>query len=199
MPRSLRPGHFFATTQAMTDTSTLHDPGGKTRLKLPDDVVGDAAFSACGRYRHWLSRDWTPQGAPAKAILFVGLNPSVAGADVSDPTCSRELTFAKDWGYTRYLKANLLDWRATSPKDIPNDPTLARSSDNMPTLKRLSEEAAVIVMASGNVHKAFADIETETLSLLRQTGKPLMCLGKNQSGSAKHPLYIRRDAPLIPF
>ena len=183
----------------MNDPSRQHDPGGKTRLKLPDGVIGDAGFSDCGRYRHWLSRDWTEAGATPKSIFFVGLNPSVAGADVSDPTCSRELTFAQDWGYTRYLKANLLDWRATSPKDIPADPLLARSDENMRTLARLSAEADVIVMASGNVHPRYAEIERETLALLRASGKALMCLGKNKSGAAKHPLYIRRDAPLMPF
>ena len=177
----------------------VHDPGGKTRLRLPDDVTGAASFSDCQRYRHSLTRDWTPAGTTSRAILFVGLNPSVADAEASDPTCHRELTFARDWGYTRYLKANVLDWRATSPRDIPADPELARSADNIPTLRELAEEAETLVMASGNVHKRFAVIETETLALLRATGEPLMCLGKNQSGAAKHPLYIRRDAPLIPF
>ncbi len=178
---------------------TAHDPGGKTRLRLPDDVIGDAAFSDCGRYRHWLSRDWTPAGNKARSILFVGLNPSVADAQASDPTCHRELTFARDWGYTRYLKANVLDWRATSPRDIPADPAIACSTENLRTLERLAGEAETIVMASGNVHKRYAELEHKTLSILRMSGKPLMCLGKNKSGAAKHPLYIRKDAPLIPF
>lgn len=197
-PLHRHPG--FATLQPMTTSpETRHDPGGKTRLKLPGGVTGWARFSDCGRYRHELGRDWTPPGQPPRAILFVGLNPSVAGADVSDPTCHRELTFARDWGFTRYLKANLLDWRATSPRDIPADPNRAASADNLPTLARLAAEADTIVMASGNIHPRYAQIETALLSALRATGKPLLCLGHNQSGHAKHPLYIRRDAPLIPF
>ncbi|THH35189.1 DUF1643 domain-containing protein [Aliishimia ponticola] len=176
-----------------------HDPGGKTRLRLPEDVTGAARFSDCMRYRHALSRDWTPAGQAPRAILFVGLNPSVADADASDPTCHRELTFARDWGFTRYLKGNLLDWRATSPRDIPPDPALARSAWNMDVLREMAAEAETLVLASGNVHKRYATIEAETLEALRQTGKPLMCLGKNQSGAAKHPLYLRKDAALIPF
>ena len=31
------------------------------------------------------------------------------------------------------------------------------------------------------------------------TGKPLMCLGLNKDGSAKHPLYLRKDTRLRPF
>ncbi|MFK7875548.1 MAG: DUF1643 domain-containing protein [Paracoccaceae bacterium] len=180
-------------------TNAQHDPGGKTRLRLPDGIQGAASFSDCGRYRHCLSRDWTPVGTTPKSVLFIGLNPSVADADVSDPTCHRELTFAQDWGYTRYLKANVLDWRATSPNDIPKDLDTARSSQNMMTLADLAQISDTIVMASGNVHPRFARAELETLELLRSSGKPMMCLGKNKSGAAKHPLYIRKDAFLIPF
>ncbi len=177
------------------NTNATHDPGGKSRLSLPPDVLGDAVFSPCGRYRHALSRDW----GRGRSVLFVGLNPSVAGGDISDPTCHRELCFARDWGFTRYLKGNVLDWRATSPKDIPGDPNLARSPENLRIVVEMAIEAETIVMASGNVHPRYADLEAETLDALRSLDKPLMCLGHNKSGAAKHPLYIRKDAPLIRY
>lgn len=47
------------------------------------------------------------------------MNPSTAGADMDDPTCAKELRYARRWGYTRYLKGNMIAWRATSPSDIP--------------------------------------------------------------------------------
>ncbi|MEP4196531.1 MAG: DUF1643 domain-containing protein [Aliishimia sp.] len=183
----------------MSNPQDQHDPGGKTRLRLPDGVIGTAEFSECGRYRHALTRDWTHDKTAPKAILFVGLNPSIAGADVSDPTCHRELTFAQDWGFSMYLKANLLDWRATSPKDIPHDPKLARSVRNMQVLTQLAEQADTLVMASGKVHKRYVEIADETITVLQKTGKPLICLGHNKDGSAKHPLYIRRDMQPIPY
>lgn len=176
-----------------------HDPGGRTRLRLPENVRGAAQMSDCGRYRHGLRRDWTAPGAAPRAILFVGLNPSVADADVSDPTCHRELTFARDWGFSRYLKGNILDWRATAPRDIPHDPGLARSPCNMAVLLDMAREAEVIVMATGNVHPRFAGIERETRAALRGTGQAMMCFGLNRTGYAKHPLYLRRDAVLRPF
>ncbi len=176
-----------------------HDPGGRTRLRLPEGVRGTAEFSACGRYRHMLGRDWTLPGVVPRAILFVGLNPSVADAFASDPTCHRELTFARDWGYSRYLKGNILDWRATSPRDIPHESDLARSVRNLPVLLALSLEAEVIVIATGNVHPRYAEIARDTCDALRGTGKPMMCLGLNRTGNAKHPLYLRRDAVLRPF
>lgn len=183
----------------MTAPQDLHDPGGKTRIALPEGITGTARFSECGRYRHGLTRDWTPPGQPPKAILFVGLNPSVAGAEVSDPTCHREMTFARDWGFTRYLKANVLDWRATSPRDIPQDAEVACSAENLAMLAAFAEEAGTLVMASGKIHPRYSVARDAVIALLQRTGKPLLCLGHNKDGSAKHPLYIRRDTPPIPF
>ena len=183
----------------MTGPGAAHDPGGKVRLKLPDGVVGGATFSECGRYRQALTRDWTPEGAAPRAVLFVGMNPSVAAADVSDPTCHRELMFARDWGFTRYLKGNVLDWRATSPKDIPADPGVACSPENIPALTRMAHEAELIVLAYGKLHKRFQPVVQDVLRAMAATGKPLQCLGLNKDGSAKHPLYLRKDTALRAF
>lgn len=176
-----------------------HDPGGKVRLRLPDGVRGAARFSDCGRYRQVLIRDWTPAGTPPRGVLFVGMNPSVASADLSDPTCHRELTFARDWGFTRYLKGNVLDWRATSPGDIPDDPALACSPANLPALLDMAAEAEVIVLAHGRLPRRYAGVVDGIVTALRGAGRPLMCLGLNKDGSPKHPLYLRKDTPLIAF
>ena len=183
----------------MSAPQDQHNPGGKVRLKLPDGVIGGATFSDCGRYRQALTRDWTPKGARPRTVLFIGMNPSVADAQASDPTCHRELTIARGWGYTRYLKGNVLDWRATSPKDIPADPELACSSDNIPVLTQMAGEAEEIVLAYGKLHKRFKPVTDTVLAAMTGTGKPLRCFGLNQDGSAKHPLYLRKDAQLIDF
>ena len=176
-----------------------HDPGGKVRLKLPDGVIGGATFSECGRYRQALTRDWTPGADQPRTVLFVGMNPSVAAAEISDPTCHRELMFARDWGFTRYLKGNVLDWRATSPRDIPADPELACSPANIPALCAMADEAELIVMAYGKLHNRFQPVLDEVLAAMAAAGKPLRCLGLNKDGSAKHPLYLRKDTPLMDF
>ena len=167
-------------------------------LRLPDGVMGGARFSPCGRYRYSLSRDWTPPGATPRSILFVGQNPSVADADVSDPTCHRELGMARRWGYTRYLKTNMLDWRATSPRDVPPDPTLACSPDNPPAILEMAGEAEIVVLAYGRLHPRFQPVVEGILDSLRRLDRPLYCLGRNRDGSAKHPLYLRADTPLQP-
>ena len=181
------------------DARASHDPGGKVRLRLPDGVVGGATFSPCGRYRQALTRDWTPEGASPRAVLFIGMNPSVASAEVSDPTCHRELMFARDWGFTRYLKGNVLDWRATSPKDLPHDPEMAASAANLPALIEMAREAEIVVMAYGKLHKRYAGIVEEVIDAIRAEARLLKCLGRNKDGSAKHPLYLRKDSVLLDF
>lgn len=181
------------------DAHKLHDPGGKVHIRLPDGVIGGARFSACGRYRQTLTRDWTPEGEAPRTIMFLGQNPSVARADVSDPTCDKELKFARLWGYTRYVKTNMLDWRATHPKDVPHDPAVARSAENLPAILREAEDAEEILLAYGKLHKRYAPIVNQTIQALRATGKPLNCLKLNKDGSAQHPLYIRGDTQRFPF
>jgi len=183
-------------TQAPEDR---HDPGGRVRLRLPDGVQGGARFSECGRYRQTLSRDWTAPGAAPRAVLFVGMNPSVASAAHSDPTCHRELGFARAWGYSRYLKGNMLDWRATAPRDLPHDPGLACSAANLPALVAMAREAEMVVLAYGRLPERHAGTVRAAIDALAGTGRPLRCFGLNRDGSAKHPLYLRKDAALIAF
>ena len=186
-------------TSTNEDAHALHDPGGKVLIRLADGIIGGATFSACGRYRHTLTRDWTPEGAEPRVILFIGQNPSVARAEVSDPTCDKELRFARRWGFTRYVKTNMLDWRATHPKDVPHDPAIACSPDNLPAILRDAARAHEILLAFGKLHKRHAEIVERTLRALRETGKPLSCLKLNKDGSAQHPLYIRNDTERFPF
>lgn len=183
----------------MVDPEALHDPGGKVRLRLPDGVIGGATYSECGRYRQALTRDWTADDTPPRTVLFIGMNPSVASAEVSDPTCHRELNFARDWGFTRYLKGNMLDWRATSPGDIPKDPAEACSARNIPALLDMGQEAELIVMAYGKLHARYQPIVQQVIAAMQGLEKPVKCLGLNQDGSAKHPLYLRKDTPLMDF
>lgn len=181
------------------DPASAHDPGGKVRIALPDGVIGGAAFSDCGRYRRMLSRDWTAPGQPPRTVLFIGQNPSVADVEVSDPTCHRELQFARDWGFTRYLKGNVLDWRATAPRDVPKAPDLACTPENLAALGAMAEEAELIVMAYGRLHKRFHAVTARVVARVASAGKPLVCLGRNADGSPRHPLYLRKDTRPEPF
>lgn len=182
-----------------SDPAHRHDPGGKVRLALPEGVTGGAEFSACGCYRRRLSRDWTEPGQVPHTVLFIGQNPSVADVEVSDPTCHRELHFARDWGFTRYLKGNVLDWRATAPRDVPRDRDIACTPENLVALRDMADQADLIVMAYGRLHKRFTPVTDLVLAAVAVAGKPVVCLGRNADGSPKHPLYLRKDTRPEPF
>lgn len=173
---------------------------GRGMVRNPDAVSARPAFiersarlSRCGRYRHALCRDWTGPERTARVILWIGLNPSIADASLDDPTLRREVAFSRDWGFTRYLKGNLLDWRATSPRDLPRVLDLARSAANLAILRKLALEAETVVLASGRVPPGLARALTETLGLLDEIGRPASCLGQNADGTPKHPLYLRKE------
>lgn len=176
-----------------------HDPGGRVARGLAAGVLGQAEFSHCGRYRSFLSRDWSVAGSAPRAILFVGQNPSVANAELSDPTIAKETGYAMRWGYSRYLKGNILDWRATHPADLPRDPGLARSEGNLGAVLAMAAEAEMIVLAWGNMHPRFDGIVGETLEALAALERPMRCFAINRNGSPRHPLYCRGEAELIPY
>ncbi len=72
----------------------------------------DAALSACGKYRWWLSRNL---GGKSRKLLFIGLNPSIANKTKDDPTMRRILTFGHSWGYSQLLVLNLFARISSSP------------------------------------------------------------------------------------
>jgi hypothetical protein len=183
----------------VTSPQDKHDPGGKVRILLKDSIHGDATFSECGRYRPLLSRDWTPQGETSRSILWLGMNPSTACAQASDPTINREMTFSKDWGFTRYIKGNMLDYRATNPKDLPLDPNVACSSDNLPAILSVLDDVEKVILAYGKLHARYQSKVREVIEALRDAGATLECLGLNQDGSAKHPLYLKKTLTPFPF
>ncbi len=175
-----------------------HDPGGKVRLALMAGVMGDATFSADGRYRQ-LMRRWLGETFPDRYILFIGMNPSTADATVNDPTCAREWTFAQREGFDAMVKANVGDYRATDPKMLLAPGVVASSPENLPAIRAVAAKADKVVLCHGKLNKALAPAGRALIEALRADGVPLWCFGQNADGSTKHPLYLRADTPLRPL
>lgn len=176
-----------------------HDPGGKHRWPLLPGMRGDAVFSSDGTRRQVLVRRWNEQDAIEPFALWVGCNPSTAGKDVDDPTVRREVLRTRDWlGLSAYVKVNVCDYRATDPADLlgvdyPSGP------DNEYAIRDFAHRAEVIIAAWGALPPRLRVHATRTMATLREVGKPVMCLGLTKEGFPRHPLYVRGDAPLIPF
>ena len=179
-------------------TADLHDPGGKVRLALMPGVNGDATFSADGRRRQ-LMRRWLGDAFPERYMLFIGMNPSTADANVNDPTCAREWTFARREGFDAMIKANVGDYRATDPKMLLAPGVVASSLDNLPITRRAAAGADKVVLCHGKLNRALAPAGRDLIEALKEDGVALWCFGTNADGSPKHPLYLRGDTPLRPF
>lgn len=155
-----------------------------------------AIISTCGKYRYRLDRpgDLTATRGPA---VFIMLNPSVADAQLDDPTIRRCRSFAQAWGCNGLVVANLYAYRATKPADLwqAADPV---GPDNDEHLLQVAAEAGQIVCAWGA--GARPDRVAAVTRMLASAGAQLRCLGVTKlTGAPRHPLYVRGDQPLVPW
>jgi hypothetical protein len=148
-----------------------------------------AEISRDGVYRYSLSRRLS---TGSRTVLFVGLNPSTADATQDDPTIRRCADFARRWGYHCLVMGNLYAHRATNPRELltVRDPVGPRNEE---ALKSMMRKAEVIVAAWGK-HRLNEEAHQLAAWILPQSHT--RCLGRNQDGSPKHPLYLRRDTVL---
>lgn len=176
-----------------------HDPGGKVRLPLPAGVTGSAVFSECGRYRPLLFREMGFTGQAGFA-LWLGMNPSTAAEDVDDPTVKREWTYTRDrLRLPVYVKANVMDYRATKPEALLAPGIVPQSAENRPAIIRQARAARHVILAFGALAKPLRRYAAEIVAELEAEAIPLFCLGFTKDLSPRHPLYLRQDSPLLPF
>lgn len=173
-----------------------HDPGGKVRMALMAGVRGDAEFSKDGRHRT-LMRRWLGDAFPDRYVLFIGMNPSTADAEVNDPTCAREWTFTQREGFAAMVKANVGDYRATHPKMLLEDGVIVSSPANLPAIREQAKGAARVILCHGKLNKALVPAGKALVEALTEDGIDIWCFGTNGDGSPKHPLYLRADTPLV--
>lgn len=151
-----------------------------------------AVISECGTYRYLLTRLWQP----GPMVTFVGLNPSTADGETDDPTIRKCRHFAKRFGYGGLFMVNLFAYRATSPADMkraahPVGPENARHV-------REAIAASSLVICAWGRDGAFLDQDRVFMDMVREEGYRLRltCLGVNQDGTPKHPLYLANDTAL---
>lgn len=173
-----------------------HDPGGKVRLKVDPSVRSWATFSQCGKYRRVLKRVWD-ESLPT--VLFIGMNPSTADTTVDDPTVRRECGYARQWGFGGLVKVNVMDYRATYPKDLLLEGVVAQTEENLREIEQLCTASPLVIAAWGKIGGPLKNCEQAVRDVLRKCKVQPKCLGTNIDGSPKHPLYLRKDTKLQDF
>lgn len=168
-------------------------------------MIRDAYISDCRKYRWWLTRIWDPA---LPILAFVMLNPSTANAETDDPTIRRCIGFARRDGYGGICVFNLYAFRATNPKSLTAAAAAAAAANDF--TERLVTEQWLAYAAThfGRIVCAWGCLSnssrhkrvSSTMPILREsTQTRLLCLGRTTSGEPRHPLYVRKDQPLLPF
>src|ERR1700678_2842011 len=99
-----------------------HDPGGRSKPAWPSDSTVSAVFGGTDNcYRYELFEQWD---ISKPTVMWLMMNPSVAGIEHSDPTLRRTGTYTRLWGYGSQLVGNIHAYRATDSKRLleVNDP-----------------------------------------------------------------------------
>ena len=153
-------------------------------------MTGGATLSPDMRYRYRLWRTWD---ASRPRVAFVMLNPSTADARRDDPTIRRCIGYARAWGFGGLEVVNLFAFRATDARTLHKaaDP-VGRANDRH--IRCAIRSAGLVVLAWG-AHRMARDRAAKVRPLFSRT-RP-RCLGLTRSGAPRHPLYLRRDVPLV--
>jgi hypothetical protein len=159
------------------------------RLWKRQQAVKRASFSRCKTYRYSLTRQW----GVGSTLLVVGLNPSIADAQIDDPTVRRCIGFAKSWGFDRLVMANLFAYRSTDPNLLTEveDPV---GPMNDRSLRKMVDSADLLLVAWGTR----GDMLNRDEQVLTWLPRP-HCLGTTRTGFPRHPLYVRGDVRPAPY
>jgi hypothetical protein len=160
---------------------------------MPDLYVrADAVLSTCGLYRYRLTRAWDD----GPGCVFIMLNPSTADAWQDDPTIRRCIGFARREGCGFLTVVNLFAFRATSPANMKAavDPVGPENDAHLRAVLAGEHGPKVAAWGVHGTHGGRAAAFGRAIS-----GVDLLCLGTTAAGAPRHPLYVRGDAPLVPF
>ncbi|MEM1339801.1 MAG: DUF1643 domain-containing protein [Bacteroidota bacterium] len=149
----------------------------------------DAAFSKNRLHRYCLIRIWDNT---KPKVAFVGLNPSTANETNDDPTIRKVIGFAKKWGYGGFYMLNLFTRITPYSKELLHIQLLDKSSDYF--LKFFASNSAKIIYCWGK----FPIAENRAKEVIQMLG-PGYALDINKDGSPRHPLYVPKNAKLIPY
>ena len=126
------------------------------------------------------------------------MNPSTADETVDDPTVKKEIGFSQRWGYGKYIKTNVTPYRSTNPNNIDYKSLNEFAYENLITILDWARCVDCVVACWGNNEglKEWADQVYRAL-IIQKT--EIFCLGKNNNGSPKHPLYLKNQSTLVKY
>lgn len=163
-----------------------------------------AIISNCGRYRYSLTRDWYTgdygESRPA-IVVFVMLNPSIADAEIDDPTIRKCIAYAQRWGYTGIKVVNLYAYRATQPTELIHTPVdIIGPENDKYILEAVSDPDSIRCIAAWGKPSFKIPGHLERVEAVKKLVVPevvVQALELTKDGQPRHPLYLKGD--LTPF
>ncbi len=140
-----------------------------------------------------------------KPLICIGINPSTAAPDALDPTLKSVERVALSNGYDSFLMFNVYAQRATRPDDMERACNGVLHDENRRAFAYLMDLSPrpAIWAAWGNIIEKrtyLMECVRDFAALGRDAGAAWFTAGPLlKSGHPHHPLYLRRDTPLVPF
>ena len=170
-----------------------------------------AELSDDGIYRYDLWRIWDHD---APELLVLGINPSKADANRTDPTLTRVIGFGRSLGCGGVRMMNVSPLRATDPRVLARavlDHRDAGGIDPFPRRGITAIHGAVpraryvvaafgdFAFATGDARRILQGHADAMCDSVRQLGADVYALGTTKHGWPRHPLYLRADAQPSPW
>lgn len=179
-----------------------HNPGGKSKPAWDKRSIVSAVFSDCDRYRYELIETWDPRGPK---VMFLMMNPSVAGLEHSDPTLVRTGNYARKWGYGCQMVGNVHAYRVTDSKELLKVADPIGPANDIAILRMAGECSEIILgygMPPGQPRQvAIARQQSKRIiEVLRNAGANIKYLALCKDGiTPRHPLYLKGDLLPQPY
>lgn len=176
--------------------------GVQTQWISDEGWVGTAYFPADlndsgePRYRSVLIKRWAESGP---CVGWIMLNPSTADAKTLDPTLRRCESFSREWGFGAMAVTNLFQYRSTNPKALRRVGRQALGPEPNKWFKTLLEQCPLTIAGWGHDGDLFGRGKEVARWWRANSRLDLMCLGTNNDGTPKHPLYLPKVTKPVPY
>lgn len=152
-----------------------------------------AIFNEDRTHRYTLWRRFKPGAKLENMIAFICLNPSTADETKNDPTVTRCINRAKEYGYDGFIMLNAFSYRATDPNEMKAQGVNASGDpENMTAILWTAKRVGMTVCGWSN-HCQFRNRSRDLRHMLIKHAIPAHHLSLNKTGEPKHPLYIGYD------
>ncbi len=155
-------------------------------------TASGAEFSACGRYRWRLWRNWGGMFG-GNRLCVIGLNPSTADEVANDPTVTRCINRAKREGFTGLVMLNLFGFRATDPAEMKAQSDPVGDANDWHLLEATKGRMVLCAWGVDGAWRGRARVVSSFLCWRRDC----RVLGLTKEGHPRHPLYMPNAAEMV--